>query len=106
MDLNRWVEEIKQKGTILVEMGKLRVRKVNLERRISKIHCRIGERVDYLSRLGRDLNDDEVLKGLIQEIRNVEKEIEELDEKLSALRREQEASQEEGCGAASDKDVS
>ena len=103
MELNRWLEEIKQKGNILIEMGKLRVRKASLERKISKFYCRLGERVDYLDKIGKSLDGDEILKGLIEEIRAIEKEIEEIDKKLAALGEQQ--LEEEG-GDSGDKDVS
>lgn len=101
MELNRWIEEVKQKSTVLVEMGKLRIRKVNLEKRISKLHCRIGERIDYLNKIGKSFEDDEIVKGLLTEIRNIEKEIEEIDTKMEALKKEREREEKEekegGC---------
>ncbi len=103
MEMNKWLEEIKQKGTALVEMGRLKVKKVGLEKRIEKLHCRIGERIDYLERLGRSFDEDEIVKGLISEIRNVEKEIEEIDAKISALKQHQE---ETTGGDSSDQEVS
>ncbi len=101
MELNRWIEEVKQKSTVLLEMGKLRIRKVNLEKRISKLHCRIGERIDYLNKIGKSFEDDEIVKGLLTEIRNIEKEIEEIDTKMEALKKEKEREEKEekegGC---------
>ena len=106
MDLNKWIEEIKSKGMVIAELGRLKVRRLSLEKKISKFHARIGERVDYLNKLGRSLDDDDILKGLIQEIRNIEKEMDEIDAKIEALRKEedtcQESQQEEEGGDSSD----
>ena len=89
MDLNKWIEEVKEKSFILAELGKLKAKRAGLSRKIGKFHCRIGERVDYLDRMGRSLDEDDILKGLIQELRNVEKEIEEIEAKIEVLKKEQ-----------------
>ncbi|WP_068549077.1 hypothetical protein [Thermosulfidibacter takaii] len=89
MDLSKWIEEVKEKGFILAELGKLTAKRASLSRKVSKFHCRIGERVDYLDKMGRSFDDDDILKGLIQELRNLEKEIEEIEQKIEALKKEQ-----------------
>ncbi len=90
MEFKKWLEEIKEKGNIALELGKLRVRKTTLERRISKFHCRLGERVDYLMKLDKNIMEDDIVKGFIEEIRSIEKEIEEIEKKMELLKKEKE----------------
>ncbi len=96
MELKRWLEEIKEKGNLALEFGKLRVKKATLERRISKFHCRLGERVDYLFKLEKNVMEDDIVKGFIEEIRNIEKEIEEIEKKMELLKVEKAKEDSEG----------
>ncbi len=80
MEFNKWLEELKEKSGRLVQVGKKGLKKMGLERRISKLHCRLGERIDYLERIGRSFDEDEIVRGFIEEIRAIEREMEALEE--------------------------
>jgi len=87
-------------------LGKLSVRKVNLERKISKLQCRLGERVYYLFKIDKNVMEDDIVKGFIDEIKNIEKEIEEVERKIEALKKAEkemaQAQEEESRGEESE----
>ena len=86
-DLEGWVSKVKGKGSMALELARLRLSKASLERKASKIHARLGERVEYLLDLGRGpLEEDEVMKGFMQELQDLRKEIKEAQEKMDALK--------------------
>ncbi len=86
-DLEDWVNKVKERGEVALELARLRLKKASLERKISKIHTRLGERVEYLLGLGRERwEEDEVIKGFLQEIQDLRREIQESDEKAEALK--------------------
>lgn len=105
MDLKKWLDEIKGKGNVAIEIGKLRVKKTTLERKIAKLHCRLGERVDYLFKVEKDVMEDDIVKGFIDEIRSIEKEIEEIEKKMELLKAEKarEESEKEQSSAEEEK---
>ncbi len=86
-DLESWVSKVKGKGSVALELARLRLSKASLERKASRIHTRLGERVEYLLDLGREpLEEDEVMKGFMQELQDLRKEIKEAQEKMDALK--------------------
>ena len=90
MDLKKWLETVKEKGNVAFEIGKLNIKKVNLERRISKLQCRLGERVYYLFKLDKNVMEDDIVKGFVEEIKFIENEIEEIGRKIEALKKAKE----------------
>ena len=86
-DLENWVNKVKEKGSAAVEIARLKLKKNGLEKKITRLHTRLGERVEYLTDLGRDkIVEDEVVKGFLQEIKDLRKEIKEIDTKIEALK--------------------
>ncbi len=87
-ELETWVNKVKEKGTAAVEIAKLKLKKNGLEKKISRLHTRLGERVEYLADLGRDkIEEDEVVKGFLQEIKDLRGEMKEIDAKVEALKK-------------------
>ncbi len=86
-DLESWVTKVKERGTSALETTRLKLRKGGLEKKISRLHTRLGERVEYLLDLDRDrVEEDEVVKGFLQEIKSIRDEIREVEAKIEALR--------------------
>ena len=86
-DLESWVNKVKERGAVALELARLRLSKASLERKASRIHTRLGERVEYLLGLGKErLEEDEVIKGFMQELQDIRKEIKEIQEKMDALK--------------------
>jgi len=86
-DLEGWVNKVRGKGSVALELARLRLSKASLERKASRIHTRLGERVEYLLDLGKErLEEDEVVKGFMQELQDLRKEIKEAQEKMDALK--------------------
>jgi len=89
-DLEGWVAKVKEKGTVAFETTHLKLKKSGLEKKISRLHTRLGERVEYLLDLGRErVEEDEVVKGFLQEIKGLRDEIREIETKVEALKRKE-----------------
>ncbi|GEM_PF-1443863 len=97
-DLEAWVARVKERGASALEITRLKLRKSGLEKGISRLHTRLGERIEYLLDLGREhVEEDEVVKGFLQEIRDVRREIREIEEKMEALKEAGSMAQSEGA---------
>jgi len=45
-DLENWVNKVKEKGSAAVEIARLKLKKNGLEKKITRLHTRLGERVE------------------------------------------------------------
>ena len=87
-ELETWVARVKEKGSAAVEIARLKLKRSGLEKKVSRLHTRLGERVEYLVDLGRDkIEEDEVIKGFLQEIKDLREEMKEIDAKVEALKK-------------------
>ncbi len=99
-ELGDWVGKIRGKGTATVEIARLKLKLSSLEKKISRFHTKLGERVEYVLGLGEgNLEEDDVVKGFLQEIGDVRKEMEELQGKIEALKSAEMETSEESGGA-------
>ncbi len=95
-ELEAWVAKVKEKGTAAVEIARLKLKRSGLEKKISRLHTRLGERVEYLVDLGREkIEEDEVIKGFLQEIKDLREEMKEIDVKVEALRKAEPGAEEQ-----------
>jgi len=87
-EMESWVNRVKEKGTAAVEIARLKLTRSGLEKKVSRLHTRLGERVEYLVDLGKDkIEEDEVVKGFLQEIKDLREEMKEIEAKVEALRK-------------------
>ncbi len=96
--IEKAIQKIAEKGKIAASIAQLNFEKITIERKIGKLHSRLGERIDYLFKTGEDIKEDEIVKGIIEEIRKLETRIDEIDKKLKELKeklKEHEESKEE-----------
>jgi hypothetical protein len=77
-----------------------------LEKKISRFHTKLGERVEYVLGLEKgNLEEDDVVKGFLQEIGDIRKEIEELERKIEALKSAETEDSQEIEGTNEEKEV-
>jgi len=90
------VTKIKDKGSKTISIIKLQLKKNSLKKDVSKMHTRIGERVDYLLQIGKEkIEEDEVIKGFIQEIKNLRNQVEDIKSEIEKLKEEKEEKEKE-----------
>ncbi len=96
MDAGDLLKKVKKGSEAAAEIVKLKVKQASLERRISKLHTYLGERVDYLFSINKEeIEKDEVVKGFIEEIGDVRKEIEEISAKIEQIKADLKEDEEE-----------
>ncbi len=107
MDAGDLLKKVKKGSEAAAEIVKLKVKQASLERRISKLHTYLGERVDYLFSINKEeIEKDEVVKGFIEEIGDVRKEIEEISAKIEQIKadlKEDEEEEENEAGKEGEK---
>lgn len=84
--IEKAIQKIAEKGKIAASIAQLNFEKITIERKIGKLHSRLGERIDYLFKSGEDIKEDEIVKGIIEEIRKLEARIDEIENKLKELK--------------------
>jgi|GEM_PF-4452960 hypothetical protein len=105
-ELGDWVAKIKERGTGAVETARLKLKQSSLEKKISRFHTKLGERVEYVLGLEKgNLEEDDVVKGFLQEIGDIRKEIEELERKIEALKSAETEDSQEIEGTNEEKEV-
>ena len=96
MDAGDLLKKVKKGSEAAAEIVKLKVKHASLERRVSKLHTYLGERVDYLFSIEKtEIENDEVVKGFIEEIRDVRNEINEINAKIEQIKSELKEGEEE-----------
>ncbi len=89
MDAGDLLKKVKKGSEAAAEIVKLKVKQSSLERRITKLHTYLGERVDYLFSIEKsDIGEDEVVKGFIEEIKDVRNELNEISAKIEQIKSE------------------
>ena len=89
MDAGDLLKKVKKGSEAAAEIVKLKVKQSSLERRITKLHTYLGERVDYLFSIEKsDIGEDEVVKGFIEEIKDVRNELNEISAKIEQIKAE------------------
>ncbi len=89
MDAGDLLKKVKKGSEAATEIIKLKVKQSSLERRVTKLHTYLGERVDYLFSIEKnDIADDEVVKGFIEEINDVRNELNEISARIEQIKSE------------------
>ncbi len=96
MDAGDLLKKVKKGSEAAAEIVKLKVKQASLERRVTKLHTYLGERVDYLFSIDKtEIEKDEVVKGFIEEINDVRKEIDEINAKIEQIKADLKEGEEE-----------
>ena len=89
MDAGDLLKKVKKGSEAAADIVKLKIKQASLDRRLTKLHTYLGERVDYLFSIEKaEIEKDEVVKGFIEEINDVRKETEEISAKIEQIKAE------------------
>ncbi|MGB9668053.1 MAG: hypothetical protein ACPLSJ_00310 [Thermosulfidibacteraceae bacterium] len=84
--IEKTIQKIAEKGKIAANIAQLNFEKLSIERKIGKLHSRLGERINYLFKTGEDIKEDEIVKGIIEEIRSLETKMSKVESKIKELK--------------------
>lgn len=103
-EVEKLVQKLAKKGKIAANIAQLNFEKLTLERKIAKLHSKLGERIDTLFKDNKDLKEDDIVQGIIEEIRKLEAKIDEIKAAINELKLKMKEVEEDVEEKVEDKD--